>query len=81
MHFRPLASQLPVDVAGRERAQAGPSNIKVGDFAIAKPSSLAEEMLSIGKPVIICNDSGGWPGKVLDYGKLILANNYKEILM
>jgi len=54
-------------------------SLKVGDFAIARPSSLAEEMLFIGKPVIIYNSCGGIPEKVFDFGKKILANNYEEI--
>ena len=54
-------------------------SIKFGDLAIARTTSLAEEMLFLGKPVIIYNDMGRYPERVFDYGKRIQASNYKEI--
>tara|TARA_Y100000590_G_scaffold470645_1_gene667330 strand:- start:920 stop:2749 length:1830 start_codon:yes stop_codon:yes gene_type:complete len=53
--------------------------LKKGDFAISVTTSLADEMLSLGKPVIIYNSFGGFPERIFDYGKRILANNFEEI--
>ena len=54
-------------------------SLNKADFVLAVTSSLAEEMLSIGKPVIIYNSYGGHPKKLFNYGERILANNYEEI--
>lgn len=54
-------------------------SLEVADFGIARPGSLAEEMLFIGKPVIIYNNYNGLPKKAFDFGEKIFANNFKEI--
>ena len=53
--------------------------INFADFAIAVTTSFAEEMLSLGKPVIIYNSYGGHPKKIFNYGERILASNFEEI--
>lgn len=52
--------------------------LKIGDFAIAKPTSLAEEMLFINKPVIYYNRFG-YPKNFFNLGEKMFANNYEEI--
>jgi len=54
------------------------ATLKVGDFAIAKPTSLAEEMLFINKPVIYYNRFG-YPQNFFKLGEKLLADNYEEI--
>ena len=53
-------------------------SVNTCDFAIALYSSLSDEMLAIGKPVIII-DKFGNPEKYFNFGK-ILAKNHDEII-
>ena len=53
-------------------------SVNACDFAISLYSSLSDEMLAIGKPVIII-DKFGEPEKYFNFGK-ILAKNYDETI-
>ena len=53
-------------------------SVNACDFAISLYSSLSDEMLAIGKPVIII-DKFGNPEKYFNFGK-ILAKNYDETI-
>ena len=53
-------------------------SVNACDFAISLYSSLSDEMLAIGKPVIII-DKFGQPEKYFNFGK-ILAKNYDETI-
>ena len=52
---------------------------KACDFCLARYSSIADEILSLGKPIIIY-DKFGYPDYFFDYDKRILARNYDEVL-
>ena len=53
-------------------------SVNICDFAIAIYSSLSDEILALGKPVIVI-DLFGSPGKLFDFGN-IYAKDYNEIL-
>ena len=56
-----------------------PSNcIKSVDFGIALMTSLADEMLAIGKPVIIYEPED-FPSCLLDYGPSIISKNFEDL--
>ena len=56
-----------------------PSNcIKSADFGIALMTSLADEMLAIGKPVIIYEPED-FPSCLLDYGPSIISKNFEDL--
>ena len=51
---------------------------KACDFCLARYSSIADEILSLGKPIIIY-DKFGYPDYFFDYDTRILARNYDEV--
>ena len=53
-------------------------SIKFTDFAIAKYSSLSDQMLYLNKPVLIFNYDG-FPGLLYDFGRKILINNSNQL--
>jgi hypothetical protein len=48
------------------------------DFAIARHSSLSDQMLYINKPVLIC-DLKGFPSKFFSFGKNIICKNKSDL--
>lgn len=54
------------------------SSVASADIAVARHTSLADEMLALGKPVIV-DDYGGFPSKVYDYGPEVTAYDYDDI--
>ena len=53
-------------------------SIRFTDFAIAKYSSLSDQMLYLNKPVLIFNYDG-FPGLLYDFGRKILINNSNQL--
>jgi hypothetical protein len=49
------------------------------DITIAQHTSLGDEILALGKPVIFY-DYIGFPSFILDYGKEVLAYNFEDLL-
>ena len=48
------------------------------DFAIARYSSLADEMLAINKPVIVYSLAGN-PSNFFNFGSKLNANNFFDV--
>lgn len=82
------------DVVGRMRAQHNLlvledqamwtpfASVSAADIGLALHTSLADEMLALGKPVIIYDglyEDYGIPTKVYDYGPEATAHNYSDI--
>ena len=55
-------------------------SIQYCDFGISRLSSLAEEMLFIGKPLIIYDFNNIKSDRILDYGNLILSSNMENLI-
>jgi hypothetical protein len=53
-------------------------SVKITDFAIAKYSSLSDQMLYQNKPVLILNDDG-FPGLLYNFGEKIFTNNFNQL--
>lgn len=53
-------------------------SINISDFAIARYSSLADEFLNLGKPVILY-DLKGYPQKFFNYGDKLISSNVNHI--
>lgn len=54
------------------------SSVASADIAVARQTSLADEMLAIGKPVIF-DDYDGLPSGYYDYGDDVIAYDYADI--
>jgi hypothetical protein len=53
-------------------------SVASADIAVARHTSLADEMLALGKPVIF-DDFDGFPSKIFDYGGQLTAHSLEEV--
>lgn len=70
--------QKNIKILNNQKKWTPEYSIKYADFAIAKYSSLADQMLYIKKPVLVVNYDG-YPGLVQDFGNKILINNFNQL--
>ena len=54
------------------------SSVAAADIAVVRQTSLADEMLALGKPVIF-DDYDGFPSEIYDYGSEVIAYDYDDI--
>ena len=54
------------------------SSVASTDIAVARATSLADEMLALGKPIIL-DDYDGFPSERFDYGPDVIAYSYDSI--
>ena len=54
------------------------SSVMAADIGFARQTSLADEMLALGKPVVF-DDYDGFPSEVYDYGAQVTSYNYKDL--
>jgi hypothetical protein len=54
------------------------NSVAAADIAFARHTSLADEMLALGKPIIF-DDFDGYPSEVYDYGSEVIAYDYADI--
>lgn len=54
------------------------ASVAAADIALARQTSLADEMLALGKPVIF-DDYDGYPSAIYDYGPEVTAYSYADI--
>jgi hypothetical protein len=54
------------------------TSVAAADIAVARHTSLADEMLALGKPVIF-DDFDGFPSKISDYGRQFTALNFAQL--
>ncbi len=54
------------------------SSVASADIGIARHTSLADEMLALGKPIIF-DDYDGYPSEIYDYGPEVTAYDYYDI--
>ena len=73
-----LAKQKNVKILKDQKKWTPKYSVKITDFAIAKYSSLSDQMLYQNKPVIIFNYDG-FPGLLYDFGEKILTNNFNDL--
>ena len=81
-YFKEISRQLyqkkNIGILSDQKKWTPIRSVNACDFAISLYSSLSDEMLAIGKPVIII-DKFGQPEKYFNFGK-ILAKNYDETI-
>ena len=81
-YFKEISRQLyqkkNIGILSDQKKWTPIRSVNACDFAISLYSSLSDEMLAIGKPVIII-DKFGNPEKYFNFGK-ILAKNYDETI-
>ena len=53
------------------------SSVAAADIGFARHTSLGDEMLALGKPVIF-DDFDGFPGDIYDYGSSVVSKSYEE---
>ena len=53
-------------------------SVASADIAVVRHTSLADEMLALGKPVIF-DDFDGFPSKIFDYGDQLIAHSLDEV--
>ena len=51
----------------------------ISDIAVAMHTSLGDEMLALGKPVIFY-DFFGFPSQIIDYGSELIAHTYEDLI-
>lgn len=54
------------------------SSVASADIAVVRQTSLADEMLALGKPVIF-DDYDGFASEIYDYGQDVIAYDYEDI--
>ena len=52
-------------------------SVAVADIGFARHTSMADEMMALGKPVIF-HDTYGFPSQVFDYGNEVTMNSYSQ---
>jgi hypothetical protein len=53
------------------------SSVAIADIGFARHTSMADEMLALGKPVIF-HDTYGFPSQVFDYGREVTLHTYDQ---
>ena len=54
------------------------TSVASADIGVARHTSLADEMMALGKPVIF-DDYDGYPSEIYDYGPDVIAYSYDDI--
>ena len=73
-----LNKQKNIKILNDQKKWTPKYSMKITDFAIAKYSSLSDQMMYQNKPVLILNYDG-FPGLLYDFGRKILINNSKQL--
>ena len=73
-----LKKQKNIKILNNKKEWTLKKNINYTDFAIAKYSSLSDQMFYLNKPILIF-DYDGFPGQIYDFGNKILVNNFKQL--
>jgi len=80
--FREIISkfnkQKNVNILNNKSALNHKLLLKKYDFIFAFHTSLSDELLFLGKPVILLNENG-YPGDIFPFSKTLLADSYDEI--
>jgi hypothetical protein len=74
-----LNKQKNIKILNNQKKWTPEYSIKSSDFAIAKYSSLSDQMFYLNKPILILNYDG-YPGLLYDFGNKILVNNSNQLL-
>ena len=73
-----LKKQKNIKILDNQKKWTSKHSINFTDFAIAKYSSLSDQMFYLNKPILILNNHGH-PGLVYDFGNKILVNNFNQL--
>ena len=73
-----LNKQKNIKILNNQKKWTPEYSLKYADFAIARYSSLSDQMLYLNKPVLIFNYDG-YPGLIYDFGNKILINNFNQL--
>jgi hypothetical protein len=73
-----IYQQKNIKILKNKKKWTSEYSINFADFAIAKYSSLSDQMLYMKKPIIIFNEDG-FPGEIFDFSSKILTINFKQL--
>ena len=73
-----LNKQKNIKILNNQKKWTPEHSIKFTDFAVAKYSSLSDQMLYLNKPILIFNYDD-YPGLLYDFGNKILINNSHQL--